>query len=151
MGIPYLDPNGTPADNSRAAQARRLAPMVATAYNGDPIQPKAEPVTVPDAIGMTDPGTALAVIKAANGLGVDHATVNTLLDSAAFVAAVTGVSADEITAAITARTSTAPSMAPNRAQGRADNGPVTQPVRTLRDSLRDKGRLALGSYLRDLS
>jgi hypothetical protein len=144
----YQDYTEPPADQSTPyAQRQRIAASLrsnlpAVDHNGSPITPKAEaePVTVPDAIGMTESATALAVLKAANALGVDHATVNTLLDSAAFVAAVTGAAPDEITAAITARTSPAPSMAPNPGQGRADNGPVTQPVRTLRDSFRDKAR-----------
>jgi len=141
----YADPNGTPAEGTPAAQRQRLrasfTQLPAVDHNSRLITPKPEavPVTVPDAIGMTEPATADAVLKAAGGLGVDRATVNMLLDSAAFVATVTGASADEITAAITARTSPAPRMAPNRGQG-ASGTPVPEAPKSLRDTLREKSR-----------
>jgi len=140
----YQDYTEPPADQSTPyAQRQRIAASIASNlpavdHNGSPITPKAEvvPVTAPDAIGMTEPATALAVLRAADALGVDHATVNTLLDSAAFVAAVSGASADEITAAVTARISTPPRMAPNPAQGHADHGTHLRREPTFRDKIR---------------
>ena len=139
----YQDYTKPPADQGTPyAQRQRIATSLrsnlpAVDHNGRPITPKPEavPVTVPDAIGMTEPTTALAVIKAAGRLGVDHATVNALMDSQAFIDQVTDAAPDEITAAITARLNPAPRMAPNRAQGHAEHR-IPNPPPTLRDKIR---------------
>jgi hypothetical protein len=132
----FQDYSEPPADQSTPyAQRQRIAASLrsnlpAVDHNGSAIKPTAAPeaVVVPDALGMTEPATALAVLKAADRLGVDHATVNTLLDSAAFVAAVTGAAPEEISAAITARTvPPRPVMMPNPAQGSSGRGAPSQP------------------------
>src|SRR5262249_34017150 len=116
--------NGTPAEGTPAAQRARLAEMFRQMpevdHNGDPIN-AAPATTTPnfDAITSADPATALAVLKAAETLGIDHAAVNTLMDSASFVASVTGAEPEEITAAITARATPAMRMNPNPSQGRS--------------------------------
>lgn len=135
-GEPAADQSTPYAHRQRiAAQLREHLPATVDAH-GDPAKSAPTPAAPAfDAIGTANPEVALSVLKAADALGVDRATVNTLMDSQAFVNAVTGAAPDEITAAITARTTTAPRMKPNPAQGRTGSAQPYQP-QTFEDRLR---------------